>query len=51
MAVVAHIVGIVCLFTSVTGFMAGDKITEAGRKVRPIALLGSVVYVVWLIAS
>ena len=48
MSVVFHIVGIFCLFSLITGYIAGHQISAVGIKTRSTSAFVSIAYIIWL---
>jgi len=45
---ILHAFGILCIINVFGGVVAGDKISEKGRRARPISIVASLIYVAWL---
>ncbi len=48
MEYIFHAFGILCIANVVLGFLAGEKITASAKRARPISILVSVIYALWL---
>jgi hypothetical protein len=48
MIYVWHVIGILFAINAATGLLAGDQIGEAGRRLLPVSLVISTVYVISL---
>ena len=48
MEYIFHAFGILCIVNMIVGFLAGDNLSEKARRARPVSILASVIYALWL---